>query len=173
MKVQELLTSMKNEEFNLKQSLDVKSYIPVMEKKKIASHIIAACTDDVNGYVMVDRLAKEIYFNMSLLALYTNMEISTDFDEMVEQYDALCEAGVLYDIVDLIDDYCELSTVVDCELENMLDENSLECQAVQVISKINSIIDIFGDKIKDVPLADMFPEGFDLTQIIEIFKMLK
>ena len=174
MTVKELLTNIKNKEFDVKKSLEVKEYIPVMEKKRFVTGVIAACTDDMDGYITVDRFKMDIYFHMYLLKLYTNLEISIDFDEVVEQYDMLCAQGALDTILDIIaDDYDALANVLEYELESLLDENSLECQVVQLVGKVKNIMDIVGDKIHDVDFNSVLPKTLDLTQLPNLLKMFK
>lgn len=174
MTVKELLTNIKNKEFDVKKSLEVKEYVPVMEKKRFVTGVIAACTDDMDGYITVDRFKMDIYFHMYLLTLYTNLEISTDFDEVVEQYDMLCAQGTLDTILDIIaSDYDALANILEYELESLLNENSLECQVVQLVGKVKNIIDVVGDKIHDVDFNNILSEKLDLTQLPNVVDILK
>ena len=174
MKVQELLANIKNKEFDVKTSLEVKEYVPVMEKKRFVTGVIAACTDDIDGYITVDRFKMDIYFHMYLLNLYTNLEISSNFDETIEQYDMLCAQGALDVILDIIaNDYDVLVSVLEYELESMLNENSLECQVVQLVGKVKNIMDVVGDKIHDVDFNSVLPKTLDLTQLPNLLKMFK
>ena len=99
MKIREFIERISKEDFNLDILLEIKKYIPIMEKKKFAMDVIAACTDDVDGFVTADRFKMNIYFNMMVLGLYTNLEIDSDFDEMVREYDLLCENGMLNNLL--------------------------------------------------------------------------
>ena len=73
MKIREFIERINKEDFNLDILLEIKKYIPIMEKKKFAMDIIASCTDDVDGFITADRFKMNIYFNMMVLGLYTNL----------------------------------------------------------------------------------------------------
>ena len=171
MRVQELVEKYNIEGINLEieKELDIKKYIPVMEKRKFATDVISLCMYDIDDYVCVNRFKKNIYFSMKLLSVYTNLDISDDFDDIILEYDMLCESGLFDKIVDLIDDYVELYTIFENELDELLEENRIERQVAKVVNKINESIDIINGKIQDINL----PEGTDITQLLDMIKMLK
>ena len=174
MKVQELLEKIESKGFDIKKELEIKKYIPVMEKKKFATNVIAACTYDVDDYITVDSFKMDIYFHMNLLKLYTNLEIANSFHEIVEQYDILCEKGILNVVIGIIgDDYDALDAILGYELDALLEENSLECQVVKVANKINGIMNVASEKIKNVDFNKLLPEGVDISSILQMLKLLK
>lgn len=174
MKVQELLMNIKNKEFKLERGLEVKKYIPVMDKKKFVMDVIAECTDDIDNFIAVDRFKMNIYFDMRILAVYTNLEILTNFDDMVLQYDELCENGMLDTIIDLFkDEYNATYMILEDELEELLIQNSIDSQVVRIANKVNNIIDVLGEALNNFDVGSMFPEGIDVAKILDIVKMLK
>ena len=169
MKVRELIEKTNKEDFNLEILLEIKKYMPIMEKKKFAMDIISACTDDVDGFITADRFKMNIYFNMMVLGLYTNLEIDSDFDEMVKQYDLLCASGMLNNLLALFaDDYSVMCSVLDGLLDELLIQNSIDVQVVRIGNKIMSILDALGDSIDDI--NSLVPEGIDLNKIINMLK---
>lgn len=174
MKVQELLANIHNKNFNLEKSLQVKKYLPVMNKKKFVMDVIAACTDDIDDFITVDRFKMNIYFDMCILGAYTNLEIASDFDERVMQYDELCEYGYLTDIIYIFqDDYDITHTILENELEELLIQNSIDAQVVKIANKINSILDMITDKLNDIDFNSILPEGMDINELVKMIDMLK
>lgn len=174
MKVKELVENAKSKEFNIKKELKVKKYIPMMDKKKLAINVLSACTDDFDGFITVDRFKMNICFNMYVLTLYANLEIASSFNEIVEEYDILCEKGVFQKIIALFkEDYDASYAVLSNELEGLLVQNSIEAQAVKVVSKINGILDVIGDKIENVDFDAILPKGIDMGKMSSILNMLK
>ena len=174
MKVQELLTNAKNKEFNLKKELNVKKYIPVMEKKKLAVGVIAACTDDLDDFITVDRFKMNIYFDMHILASYTNLEVASNFDEMITEYDALCEKGLLKKILTFFeDDYGMAYTVLEDELDSLLVQNSIDAQVVKIANKINKVIDTVGEVLGNIDVSDILPDGMDMSKLMDLGGLLK
>lgn len=174
MKVRELVELVKTEDFSLQEKLNIKRYIPVMDKKMIAMDVIAACTDDLDGFVEVDRFTMGIYFDMCVLQKYTNLEVSFDFDEMITEYDNLCE----FDLVNIIisyfeNDYIKCKDILNDELESFLVQNSLEAQVIEVVNKINALLDEVSDKFADVNLSNIITDGVNLGELMETIKLLK
>lgn len=174
MKVQELLANINNKEFDLERGLQVKKYLPIMDKKKFVMDVSAACTDDIDGFVTVDRFKMHIYFDMHILGAYTNLEIAKEFDEMVEQYDELCESGLLTKIIGLFKtDYDAMCVILEDDLKELVVQNSIDTRIVKIANKINSIIDVIGNKFNSFDLNTLFPEGADVNQLVEMMSMLK
>lgn len=174
MKVQELLMNMYSTNFNWMETLEVKHYIPIMEKKMFAMDVIAACTDEIDSFISVDRFKMNIYFNMKVLELYTNLEIAVDFEEMIEQYDILCENGTLNNILSLFaDDYNAMCSVLDNMLDELLVQNSIDAQVVRVANKIMSMLDVVGDNLDTLDLNSILPDGTNITELIDKINTLK
>lgn len=174
MTVKELLTGAKNKEFNLKEELKVKKYMPIMDKKKLAVGVIAACTDDLDEFISVDRFKMNIYFNMHILAIYTNLEVASDFDEMIAEYDALCEKGLLKKIIAFFeDDYDMAYMVLEDELDSLLIQNSIDAQVVKIANKINNAIDTISGMLGSINFNDILPDGMDISRLMNIENLLK
>ena len=174
MTVQELLVNIKNKEFNLKKELKAKKYLPIKDKRKLAVGVIAACTDDLDDFISVDRFKLNIYFDMKVLATYTNLEVAADFDGMIEEYDALCEKGILKKIIALfIDDYAAVYKILEDELESLLVQNSIDAQVVKIANKINKAIDGIGDALGAIDLNDILPDGLNVDNLTNMLNVLK
>lgn len=171
MKISELLENMYNRNFNILEELEVKYYIPILEKKKFVLGVIAACTDEDDGFVAVDRFKMNIYFNMKMLELYTNLEIESDFDDMIEQYDELCENRVMDGLLDLFaNDYKMMYSVLEGELDTLLIQNSIDAQVVRIANKINEFINDAKDGLDGLDLESILPE---IANITELFNKVK
>lgn len=174
MQVQDLIKKINNKTFNLEKSLEVKKYIPIMNKKMFVMDVIAECTDVLDDFITIDRFKMNIYFDMKVLATYTNLEIADDFYEAVTQYDMLCESGVMNQVIALFkDDYDAMCKVLEDEMDELLRQNTIDAQVVKIANKINSVIDVVGDKLSGVDLNSMLPEGTDINDLINMVNMLK
>lgn len=174
MKINELLVNVYKTNFNWMEELEVKHYIPIMDKKMFVMDVIAACTDEVDGFVAADRFKMNIYFNMKILALYTNLEIKSDFDDMVEQYDILCEHGLLNNILGLFaDDYSVMCSTLESLLDELLVQNSIDMQVVKIANKILSVINMVSENSNGFDLNSILPDGVDINQLINMVNKLK
>ena len=169
MKINELL-----ENINPMSVLEIKNYIPVKEKKKFVMDVIMECTDDVDNFISVDRFKMNIYFNMRIMELYTNLEVSNDFDEMIAEYDALCESDILQNaIAQFQDEYDMTYSILEGELDELLVQNSIDAQVVRIANKINDMLDMIQEKVESVDLSKMLPDGTDVAQLMDMLKLLK
>jgi hypothetical protein len=143
-----------------------------MDKKKIAIDVIVACTDDIDGFVTVDRLKMYVHFDMQVLSAYTNLEVATDFNEMVAQYDALCENGMRDKIIHLFEnDYEIMCVILEDMLEELLVQNSIDMQVVRVANRVMNILDVLEDKMDDI--NSLIPEGTDMNEFVKMISLLK
>ena len=174
MKVQELIKNINNKTFNMEKSLKIKNYISIMEKKRFVMDVIASCTDENDGFVFVDRFKMNIYFNMKMLGLYTNLEVEENFDDMIEQYDILCENGLFDNIIAVFkDDYAAMCKVLDGMLDELLVQNSIEAQVVRIANKLSAMIDAISDNLGDIDLNAILPDGASIMELMSKIKALK
>lgn len=174
MTVQELMNKISNKTFNLEKSLEVKKYIPIMDKKRFVTDVVAACTDNIDDFITVDKFKMNIYFDMRALGVYTNLEIADDFDDMIAQYDVLCEKEILSQIIALFEmDYCVMHTVLENVLDELLVQNSIDMQVVKIANKISHIIDSATDSLNELNLSSILPDGMNINGLIDMISALK
>ena len=174
MKVQELLMSIKNKEFKLETGLEVKKYLPIMDKKKFVTGILAECTDEVNNFITIDRFKMNIYFDMRVLSEYANIEIAGSLDEMIAEYDELSCNGVINDIIALFeDDYAALCIVLEDAIEELLVQNSIDYHVVRTANTINAFVNELGTALSKVDFESILPKNIDIAKLFGIINMLK
>ena len=174
MKVQELIGKATKEgkiSSSVAKKLVKFEYMPVMDKKKFVLDVIAACTDEIDNFISVDRFKMNIYFDMSMLGAYTNLEVTYDFDDMVAQYDMLCEHGLLEHLVKLFEsEYVAMHKILDDVLDELLVQNSIDMQVVKIANKISALIDNIGEALDGLDLGALLPEGTNISEIINMLK---
>ena len=157
----------------LKSMLEVKAYIPFVDKRSLAEATIAACANFDDGVFVIDSLKKYMLFTMTMLFTYTNLE----HDEEVgvdEEYDLLC--SVCVDDGTLLDaaiglfavEYSRCNDILNMMTADILAENNVERQIGRFLSGLSDKIDKLGDKLIKIV------EGLDISQldIDELTKML-
>ena len=171
MKVQELLINMYDKNFNILEKLEVKHYIPIIEKKQFVIGVIAACTDENDGFISVDRFKMNVYFNMKMLELYTNLDIAENFDDMILQYDELCEKRVMDGLLNLFEnDYKMMYSVLEGELDTLLVQNSIDAQVVRIANKISGFLDDASIGLSGLDLSVVLPNIAELTETLKKLK---
>ena len=171
MKVQELLTSIKNKEFNLEKRLEVKKYLPMEAKKRIAEGIILDCVSEENGVIKVDSVERYMSYVRYMIIMHTNLEYS-DSD-----YDALCSTEyqdntLLNAIMACFDsDAKECSRILNLMTDDYLQQASIEASVARLFYTIGQSIDNLaeklGDKMTDFNLESLLSE-LDLKTISEL-----
>lgn len=109
----------------------VTDYVPYLEKDVLCTRVIyATCYADKDRKIIkFNTPGRLLLFNMNLINLYTDIEISFENDETIKQYDKLMEAGVIYLLINAIPEteYTEFVTLLNMKLDDLRDnEYSLE-----------------------------------------------
>lgn len=149
-------------------------YIPVEDKKNIAIEVLEDCIVEENGYVAVDRFKRDIYFDFAMLREYTNLNLSYDFDSMIEEYDVLCEHNILSLIFNYIgDDYKRAKRILSYEQQNILNKNSIEAQVAKASTALVDMLHSVNNKLEKFNMTDILPAGTDMNQVLELLNKLK
>jgi hypothetical protein len=95
---------------------------------------------------------------MKTIAAYTNLELSDDIED---DYDALCESGLLNSVVNsFIGEYENVSMLLQMRCEYILFGNSIESQVGRFLDGILDKLDGVSDGFKNML------EGVDLNSIL-------
>lgn len=169
MKINELLTNIKNKEFNLERGLQVKKYLPMEVKKTIAKGIIYDCTEVEDGVIKVDSVQKYLSYVKYMITMHTNFAY-TD-----EDYDALCstqygETCLLNAILDCFkDDAKECVRILNFMMDDYLRDFSMESSVARFLNNLSNTISDLSEKInskfKDIDVNSMIPEGLDTDKL--------
>ena len=136
MKVQELLMSIHNKDFNLEKRLQVKKYLPIEHKKAIAQAIIYECTTEEDGAIMVDSVQRYLSYVNHMITSHTTLEY-TD-----ENYDILCsteygDSTLLNEIVKTFQvDANECNRILGLMMDDYLDNHSPETRVVMSVHRL-------------------------------------
>lgn len=108
----------------IKQTLNVKEYLPIIDKMHLANRVINACTFEENGVIKTDSFQKYFLFTIGALKMYTDLE----FDEegnIYEEYDELCSNGLLDAILSTFEeDYGRANAILNMLYADMIENNN-------------------------------------------------
>ncbi len=170
----EKVNSDKNGVLNIQKTLEVKKYIPVMRKYEIAQLVFAASAKYNNGLIEIDSLKKYLNFTALMLSEYTNLEFSSKEDGgFIEDYDALCEAGLLDRIIACFEeDYNRsLSVLNNLFADEISNHNTIESILAELGQNIADSIDSVAESMKEK--IESFDDGnIDMSGIEDVLKML-
>lgn len=181
MKVNTLVKKMKEDKFenfkNIKDFIKTE-YIPVKVKRDIALRTLEQCTANDNGFIYMDKLIENVYFSMFMFNAYTGVEISEDFETLLEEYDKLCSIGVFDLIKDmLVIDYARAEKILSDEEDRVMYQNSAEASFAQIASGINvsltTLADSLAKKIDGFDINSILPESADINELLSTLDKLK
>lgn len=151
----------------LKKKLEVKDYIPFVEKRELCEKVLnASNTRNNNGLVEVDSVTRYIIFTISVITKYTNLEFSSGKDakfDSLDEYDMLCQNGLLNPILDVIGgEYATCNNILNMMMDDVIAnnntvENILGTTSNRLLESVDKIIDVLADKVNELEL--------DLSQI--------
>lgn len=155
MKVVEFCNLYKDKKIELStEALEVKNYIPFIEKYELCSSIINTCNDiDIQtGIVTVDSVNRDVTFITKIISMYTNIEFSPDGNadiSSIDEYDMLCENRLLEPILGLFaEEYVECKNMlVTMQNDLIANNNTLHGIASNVAKQIINIATLFNKKI--------------------------
>ena len=142
----------------IEELVDVKSYLPFVEKKMLCNSIIGDCLEEDDGILMCDYFTKKIAMDIGFIVNYSDIELGEDF---VEEYDFLVENKVAQYIFSNIDEdemlfmYSMVNEVLNEKLrinrsiESVLSKGmSMLIQRIPTDKQIKSIIKLLSKELK-------------------------
>lgn len=161
----------------IKEALEIKSYLPFMEKRKIIEVVVEQNTKEVDGIKKNDSINQYLSFVISMLSAHTNIEFSED---PVADYDMLAESGLLPHIIaEFKESYDECDVLLKMELASKLEDNNINVLVGRFLNDILNKLDDFGDMLKDkfgdIDVNDFLSNNFKeedlakLTSFLDIY----
>jgi hypothetical protein len=174
MKVQEFINIVENDNngiINLPKVLEVKKYIPIMHKYEIARMVFEASTSIRNGLIEIDSLKKYLMFTITAISNYTNIEFSKD--EAIDEYDMLCEAGLIDKIIECFEeDYARASTVLNYVFtDEIANNNTVVNVLAELTSDISNAVDSVAENLNE-KIASFDGGNIDMSGIEEVMKLI-
>lgn len=139
----------------IKKTLEVKEYIPVIDKLRLVNKVLAECTEEEFGIIKVDSFKKYFQFTIAVLQTYTNLEFSANGLDLYREYDMLCETGLLDVIISIFEsDYRKTNDILNMMYGDMIENNNNVANVVgksaRVLSEsLTGLISSIQKKISD------------------------
>lgn len=143
----------------IKNTLEVKEYLPFVQKRELCAKVLEASCTKNGAIVEVDSVSRYMIFTISLLTKYTNLEFeNTDDEDAIDQYDMLCQNGLLNPILGVIGgEYEKCNNILNMMMAD-IDANNNNVAAVfdkalqQVLDSVDRLVNTFADKVDDLKL---------------------
>ncbi len=151
------------EEF-IRSKLEIVEYLPFVEKRALCEKVLDASCETKGAIVEVDSVSRYILFTVSVLTKYTSLEFGkTDGVDSIDEYDMLCQSGLLNEILSVIAGEYEVCNNILNMMMADIDANNNNVAAVfdkalqQILDYVGNFADVLSDKVADMEL--------DLSQI--------
>lgn len=142
----------------LRSELEIKTYIPFREKRKIAETIVLQNIKEVDGIKKYDSIDGYVSFIIASIVAHTNLQFRED---PVADYDLLVESGLLGEIIaEFQASHEEIDLLLHMTLDMELEDNEINAVVGRFLSKVSGALDGVVEAVKD-----KF-EKFDLKDIL-------
>lgn len=156
-------------------NLEIKRYLPILDKVGLISSIVEGCIDRENGLFIVRHEIKDMAYKIAIVEKYTNLTLPKDD---IEAFDLINKSGIINTVMDTIPE-SELQILskllqdrINEERERYNQGNNIENIIKDGVNSIMFTIEDFiggssaKDLIKDVKgaLNDIDPEKLSILQ---------
>lgn len=163
----------------IRKTLEVKEYVPFVEKQSIAQVVLASCSQMDNGVVTIDSVHKYMIFTIVTLSTYTNLEFDGDENDLAA-YDMLCSCMVgdctmLDTIIKTFEkEYLRCNEILNMTTADLLAENHIEKQIGKFLAKLSTKIDELGNSIAEqIGSVGIDVDQLDIEKIANVIAKIK
>ena len=151
-------------EEHIRSLLEIRSYVPFVEKREMCATVLAGACKNVGSIVEVDSVSRYLLFTISIISKYTNLTFeNTDDLDAIDQYDMLCQSGLLNEILNVIGGEYEVCNnllnlmMADIDANNNNVATVFDKALQEILSYVGNFADALSDKVENLEL--------DLSQI--------
>jgi hypothetical protein len=139
------------------KELEIKSYIPFREKRKIAEMIVTQNINEVDGIKKYDSIDGYVSLIVASIAAHTTLQFG---DDPVSDYDLLAESRLLPQIIaEFQGSHDEIDIILKMALAMELEDNNTNALVGKflngILEKLDGVGEVLKDKLKDIDLKDI------------------
>lgn len=145
------------EEF-IREKLDIATYLPFSKKREMVYMLVDKIVTEEDGIKRVDSVSQFLAFIVAMVANHTTLTFG---DKPEEDYDALCQSGILEHLVVIFqNDYEECNALLKAAIADELADNNLNVIVGKFLNGVLGKLDGFVD------MAKGFTENIDLSKLL-------
>ena len=156
----------------IKQTLNIKSYISIKEKKQLVEDIVSETIIYENGLLKFNGIDQYIVYAMKCIEAYTDLELSDDIEN---DYDELSKVGLLEPITSTFsEEYKTVLTLLQMQCDYILMDNSISSKVGVFLTSVSSIINKLANSLSNsVDNFDISKLNIDKKDIEKITEFLQ
>lgn len=158
----------------LKDSLEIKTYLPFKLKRQIVEMVVAQNTEWKDGIKKHDSINAYIGFVVAMIGAHTTLEFS---DDPVADYDLLAENNLLPQIIaEFKESYDECDILLKMALTMELEDNNINVLVGNflnsILDKLDGVGEILKDKLNEFDLKDILGANFKQEDLAKLTSFL-
>ena len=154
----------------LQKVLEITTYIPFREKRKIAEMIVEQYTEVVDGIKKHDSISSYVGFVIAMISAHTTLEFSNN---PIADYDLLAESGLLPLIIaEFQNDYNECEVILKMALAMELEDNNVNILIGHfldsILKKLEGVGEALNEKFKNFNIKDVLGTDINIENMDEL-----
>lgn len=157
--------------------IEVKNYLPFSAKQALVDRVLNKCQVSNYGFVQFDETKKYIVFTLEVIDTYTNLEFDDDFNVAITEYDALCEANLLNDVIEIFEgEYKTVINMLNMRQDYIIQGNSIDAQVAKFLNglndKLDALLEIIEESVESFSLDKLNISTDDISKLTDFVKGL-
>ena len=143
----------------IQKTLDIKDYLPFAEKRELCKRVLDGSCKVVGNVVEVDSVSRYLLFTMAMISNYTDLTFeSNDEEDPIDQYDMLCQSGLLNNVLDVIGgEYEVCNNILNMMMADINANNNnavavLDKMSSRILDKVDRLVEALADKVEEFNL---------------------
>ena len=162
--IKELIQAVEKD-VNLTTILEIRTYIPIAEKRAILEAVLDKCFTVKDGVLTCDYVLKKLVFELAMIKYHTDLDINIssedDYDEIQSLIDTIrC---------DYLTDYKECQLLFEGMEQELRNQYSIESSIANLTNKLSNniegLINIVTEKIGDFDMSKLGFGDLELEQV--------
>jgi len=154
----------------LRKELEIKTYIPFREKRKIAEMIVAQNIKEVDGIKKYDDINSYVSLVVASIIAHTNLRFDED---VIAGYDLLAESGLLSQIIaEFQGSHEEIGILLKMAIASELEDNNVNVLVGRfldsVLKRLDGVVDGVKDLVDNVDLKDLLGMNFEEEDLAQL-----
>lgn len=157
----------------LRNELEIKSYIPFREKRRIAEMIVEQNIEVVDGIKKYDDISSYVSLVVTSIAAHTALQFGND---PVEDYDLLAESGLLTQIIaEFQGSHEEIGILLKMAVASELEDNNTNVIIGHFLDSILKKFEGFGESFKNFDIQKILGniKEEDMAKLIGLLDKIK
>jgi hypothetical protein len=163
--IKDFIKETKKKNANLEKILEVRTYIPIAEKKAILDDILDRCFIVEDGVLTCDYVLKRMAFELAMIKYHTNLDIDITSEE---DYDEIRSLGTnFYELYAADHEECHL--YFEGMVKELCSQYSIESSMARLANKLSGSIEGLVENISQkIEGLDIGFEGKELEQFKDL-----